>query len=154
EVLALPDQLAGLPVQRDDGAPPAAGGTHALLPVDQDALAVAPVGPPPAEVAHGHLPDHLAVLDVGADQVALSAQGVDLLAIDRRRAARAVATALLEAGADLGGPLLRAVLDVDGDQVLGLAAGAQGVERAADDGHAGVAAAGVLEHPQPLRAAL
>src|SRR5262249_57457302 len=60
----------------------------------------------------------------------------------------------LEGGGELGGPLLRAVLDVDGDQVLGLAAGAHGVERPADDGHPGVAAAGVLVHPQPLRAAL
>src|SRR5262249_18722370 len=138
-------------------------GADEQVAIDQHGLAIAPV----LVTLEGHhvaaevldevlAPDLFAlVLDVDADEVAVAAEGVKAVAIDGRRATRAVApTTVAEERADLGPPELRLRLQIDGEDVFGVFESAQRVERVADDRRPGEAEPRVLVRPEQLRAFL
>src|SRR5262249_3231619 len=103
---ALPDDLAGLLVERHEGRVLAAGGADEPVAVNERRLSELPAAAGAAEVLLEVLaPDHLAVGRLRAGQVAVLADGVDAVAVHRRGAAEVAARP-----ADLGGPEDLAVL--------------------------------------------
>ena len=67
-------------------------------------------------------------------------------------AARAVAPAVVEDRAELGGPEFPAGVGVENEQDFGAVAGADGVIFSLRDGRAGITLAGVFEQPETFRA--
>ena len=153
EILALPDRLAGLLIERDDRAAASTGSADDLVAVHQYRFGVTPARSPAAEGLHRLFPDHFPIRDFRANQIAPTAQGIDVIAIHGGRAARAVAPAVLENLADLRRPKLLAILDAHGDELLAAVADAHGEELAAHDGIAGVTEPGIFENPELLRSA-
>src|SRR5262249_39557695 len=137
-LVAPPEHRAGVLVERGQGALLAARRADDPVAVDQHRLAVAPAaGHLAGEVlAEVDLPADFAVLRRDTEQFAVAGQTVEVSAVDRRGAARAVAVAVGVKGADLGGPELLLGLQVEGEDELLLAVAAQGVEGVADDGGA------------------
>ena len=145
-----PDDLAGLFIECSHRTLIASRGGNHEVAVNQHALGITPSGRFAAKPVHAGLPLN-ATIEIGADQVALAAHGVNAGAIYRRGAARAAAPVIFELGANVGGPLFPAGAGIKADELLGPAAGAHSVELAVGDGETGIAEAGVAENPGAWR---
>src|SRR5262249_4277371 len=131
----------------------AAGRADQLVAVHERRLAVVPAGHhAPAQLLAlvALAPFDIALLDAEAGQLALAAEGVDAVAVHRRRGAPAVVLSL----GDARRPQLLAGGLVEGENgAVGLAV-ADGEDGAAGDGNAREAAADALGGPEQARAAL
>ena len=151
---ALPEDLAGGLVEGGHGAR-SAGGADDLRAVDEHAFGVTPARNFATERTHGGAPEFLAIRDLDADEGAVAAEGVNVVAIDGRRAPRANAPILLRHGvelAELVDPEFLAGIGVEAEEDFRAVARAHGEEFAAGDGEAGIAAAGIGIAPDFLRA--
>ena len=146
KLFAAPNDLAGLFVECSHGALITAGGGNHEVSIDQHALGVTPAGRLAAEPVHAGLPLDAAI-EIGADQIALTAHGVNAGAIHRGRASRAAAPVVFELGPDVGGPLFSAGAGIQTDELLSASAGAHGVKLAVGDGETGITGAGIAEDP-------
>src|ERR1035441_5010521 len=91
ELLAAPDQRAGLLVERDDGPFGPAGSDYHLVAVDQGRFSKAPLGTPASEVFLVVLaPEFLAGGCFKANQLAPLADGDQQAALDGRRGAGSI----------------------------------------------------------------
>ena len=107
---------------------------------------ITPAGCFAAKPVHTGLPLN-ATIEIGADQIALTAHGVNAGAIHRGRASRAAAPVVFELGPDVGGPLFSAGAGIQTDELLSASAGAHGVKLAVGEGETGITGTGIAEDP-------
>src|SRR6266516_6023754 len=147
----LPDDFARRLVERRDGAFGPAWSADDLVAVHQDRLGVAPVRRFATQVRQRNAPIDLAVGDSSANQLPLTAEAVDTFAIHSRRSPRPAAPVEFYDWTDGGSPKFLPRVGIQCDQDFGSVARAHGEKLAVHDGRTGVAVAGVLEEPKPLR---
>src|SRR5262249_17210876 len=147
---------ARLLVERDQRGGLAAGRDDELVAVHQGRLAVAPAAGAAVEVlAQVLLPAEVAGGTFEANQVAVEAEGVEPVAVHRRRAAGAgVAPGVGPPRAGRRGPDFLAALLVQGEDVFGAVAVAHGEDAAAGDRRRAVAVAEAGRLPGQGRAVL
>ncbi len=125
-------------IERDYSALFATRSADDLIAVNQYGLRVSPTRYTTPIFAHGMLPDDMTIFDVCADQIALAAECVHQLAVDRGGSARSVAPIVRQQFTDLRTPQLLAVFSIHGHQEFLLTFGAHGKQATVHDGKAGV----------------
>ena len=136
----LPDRSSRHFVEGHDRPLLPTGRTDQLVIVDQHRLADPPSNVVAAELLKNVLlPDDVTLLCVGADQVAVGSESVNVVLVDGRRSARAVSRPIVIGAAGLGGPERFPGGDIEGQQHLVVAAIAHREELAVGNRDAGVA---------------
>ena len=98
-------------------------------------------------------PDFAAIFYADANEIAMTAHGVDTIAIHRGRTARTIAPLVLQQAADFGRPNLLAAIGIKRDELLLVVPRADREKLPIGDGITRKANAGILEQPNPLGSA-